>query len=616
MAQDTRQLMEAAFSAHRSGRLTECEEQCRRVLKIDPRNVDAKLLSGVIAAKTGKNDLAIKRLEEVVRWDPRNFVALNWLSMLLRESNRLSEATGCAERAVSLRSQDADALNNLGLCYLAQFRYLDAIPCFRRAIALRPNQPFFHYGLAFALEPLGRTADAAEALRKAIKFSPDANWLLQLGNMCLGEGQYQEAIECCHRALEFDANLPLAHLLLSQALADQDELERADYHFQKALELDPKPSEIYKIRGLRRQSTGRFEEARCDFANSVEIEPNQGFAYYGIVSSARVTHEDKPLLERMETVLAAGTLSPTESTYVYYALGKAFDNLGEYDRAMNYFDEANRLSRETKLGNRPFDRERFSARIDDTIRVFSREFFKRNIDVGSDSALPILVVGMMRSGTTLLEQILSCHSQVGGAGEQSFWTHIQPTHVNFEAGTVDAHAIIEAGEHYCGMLETIAPGNRRVTDKNPANFFALGPIHLALPRAKIIHTVRNPVDTCLSIYMTPVRTPPEFACDRENIVFAYRQYLKLMDHWRSVIPSDCFLDVSYRDLIQDRAASTRRVVAFCGLEWDEKCLRPEENIRSIRTPSFWQARQPVYTTSLHRWKRYLPCLGAFEDLLE
>jgi len=164
------------------------------------------------------------------------------------------------------------------------------------------------------------------------------------------------------------------------------------------------------------------------------------------------------------------------------------------------------------------------------------------------------------------------------------------------------------------LLRSVAPGFERVIDKNPANLLVLGSFHLAFPKAKIIHTRRNAMDTALSIWMTPTNTEAGFVCDRENIVFAYRQYLLLMEHWRQVLPADCFLEIQYEDLISDPEVKAKEIVEFCGLEWDEACLHPERNQRRINTPSFWQVRQPIYKTSTKRWKNYEPWLGAFEDL--
>jgi hypothetical protein len=169
-------------------------------------------------------------------------------------------------------------------------------------------------------------------------------------------------------------------------------------------------------------------------------------------------------------------------------------------------------------------------------------------------------------------------------------------------------------QEYVQLLSSIAPGFPHVIDKNPANIITVGSLHLALPNAKIIHTRRNAIDTALSIWMTPMNTSAEFICDRQSIVDAYIELMRLMDHWRDTLPKDRVMEVNYEDLVEAPEVHMPKIVEFCGLEWSDACLHPEHNERRVRTPSLWQVRQPVYKTSTDRWKRYSPWLGAFEQL--
>jgi hypothetical protein len=170
------------------------------------------------------------------------------------------------------------------------------------------------------------------------------------------------------------------------------------------------------------------------------------------------------------------------------------------------------------------------------------------------------------------------------------------------------------GHEYLALLQHLAPGHPHVTDKNPGNLMFVGALHLAFPNAHILHIIRNPIDTAISIWTTPMRTSAPFVCNRENIVFAYKEYLRLMDHWRSVVPESRLRDFRYESLIEDPATSTRQMTDFLGLDWEEACIHPENNRHAVRTPSFWQVRQPLYKSSTERWRRYEPWLGAFRDL--
>jgi hypothetical protein len=267
------------------------------------------------------------------------------------------------------------------------------------------------------------------------------------------------------------------------------------------------------------------------------------------------------------------------------------------------------------LKNRPFDPKAYREQMDAAIGLFTSEMFKRKPDLGSSSKLPIFVIGMMRSGTTLAEQIISCHPEVGAAGEQPYWVDHETYIVDYRSRSINGAHLSQCANEYLALLTALSPGFPHVTDKNPANLLAAGLIHLALPNARLIHLYRNPIDTALSIWMTPMRTSATFIGDKQEIVYAFQQHARLLQHWRSIIPANRFLDVKYEELIADPEGYTRKMVAFCGLEWDSACLHPELNKRPVRTPSFWQVRQPVYKSSMDRWKRYAPWLGAFEELL-
>jgi hypothetical protein len=221
---------------------------------------------------------------------------------------------------------------------------------------------------------------------------------------------------------------------------------------------------------------------------------------------------------------------------------------------------------------------------------------------------------MIRSGTTLVEQILSSHPEIGGAGEQTFWLDNWRSALTTGQEAVDPTGIQLAGSRYVALLNRIAPGKRRVVDKMPSNYPGLGIIYLALPKAKVIHVRRHPVDTCLSIYATPNRRHADFMHDRDNIVTAYRQYQRIMDHWRSTLPAGYLMEIDYEDLVCNSEAVSRTMIEFCGLNWSDACLRPEQNRKPVVTPSAWQVRQPIYSTSSGRWRRFEPWLGAFAEL--
>ena len=372
--------------------------------------------------------------------------------------------------------------------------------------------------------------------------------------------------------------------------------------------------------GRRLQSLGQFEEAEKEFLSSIEQVPNQGVAYYGVTAGRRIKEEDQDFVDKMKQAALTGEMNQDELAHLHFALGKALDNLGEYGDAMRHFDQGNRLMRELRMGTRTYDREASKKHIDGIIKLFTQRFLETQREKFAldpvNSPQPIIIAGIMRSGTTLAEQIMTCHSKIGGGGEQAFWRPAESFCVDFRKSTVDRSLIKSKAKEYSSILGKIAPGYPFVTDKNPANRLVYGLIHLAFPNAKIIHMRRNPVDVAISIYTTLIRTGAPFVGDKDDIVYALQEHERLMDHWREVLPADKFLEVQYETLVTDREVETRRMIEFCGLPWEEACLHPEDNLRTVVTPSFWQVRQPVYSGSLNRWKRYEPWLGPFAQLLE
>jgi tetratricopeptide (TPR) repeat protein len=603
------------MEAESAGRIAEAEQLCAKVLSMDRLNTQALLMSGRLAARTGRVSLAIDRLRFTITIDPNCVSALTWLSMLLRESNKLTEAAKFAERAVRLAPRNSDAIYNLGLCCFLQGEYERSIDCFERATELSPDVSAYHYALGLSYEAIGGDWPALMAFRNSVAINPDRFGLLKLGQLSLAVGRSSEAIDCAKKILEQDPENAEAHLLFASGLLDANRSEESEAHLQSAISSDPKLAGSFKLAHSRRlRQVGRFTESLAIYEEAIEATPNLGAAYLELVTAKRITQDDLPLVDRMKKVVAQGGLAPIDAIPLQYALGKALDNLGDYEAAMCHYDAANRLNLQSRPGSTPFDRKRFAEKVDRLISLFTADFIAENARLGSSSDLPIFVLGMMRSGTTLAEQILSCHPSVGAGGEQGHWTYWEHKIVDFGRKTIHPSALRRGVAAFCDLLREIEPLKQHVTDKNPANSMVAGLIAIAFPNARIIQMARNPVDTCLSIYMTPVRIPPDFACDRENIVFAYKHFARLMQHWVSVIRKEQLLVVQYEDLVQDRENVTRQMVEFCGLDWNETCLHPEENLGRVSTPSIWQVRQPINSGSVGRWKRYEPWLGAFAEL--
>jgi len=612
-ASEIENLVAQANAAQGRGQLVEAERLVRAILEQDPGNVSAKVIQGIVLTKSNRTEQAVATFKDVLERQPTSFDAAFWLSMLSRKQGDLKSAAEYAALAAEIQPNEAHAHSNLGLTLLAAQDLTGATESFQRAAHLNPRlAPNFHH-LGRALQLQGRDKEAADAYRKAIQLAPNAfDSILSLGQSLMSQNDVDGAVEMARRALQINPNSATALLLLAGALIEENRTAEAENYLLKAIALDPRESSAHAMLGMRMQSLGRLKEANEAFEKSIEIQPKQGFAYCALLRNQKVT--DRERIQKLATLVDDPSIPPRGLSFLHFGLGKAYEDLKEYELAMRHFDEANRLAYKLKFGDQVFDRKRYKDAVDWTIDTFTPEFFRKYESAASPSDLPIFILGMMRSGTTLVEQILSSHPDVEATGEQSFWMTRGPEALPVHTRMLNIAGLKGLAAEYLKILKSVNANVPHLTDKMPGNYIVLGLIHAAFPRAKVIHTRRDPRDTCISIYSTPNRVPNDWANDRANIVYAYQQYERLMTHWRAVLPADTMLEVTYEDIVDDRESKTREMVAFCGLEWNDACLRPEDNERSVVTPSVWQVRQPVYRTSLERWRNYEPWLGDFADL--
>jgi tetratricopeptide (TPR) repeat protein len=380
----------------------------------------------------------------------------------------------------------------------------------------------------------------------------------------------------------------------------------------ETLASDPADAMAHDLLGNLLAESGRFDEAYACFSHAVAIAPLMVGSYYDLVRCRPVTSADEALVARIEAALAMRGLDVEQRLRVHLALGKAADDLGDYARAMQHFDAADAL-RPSSLS---FEPAAFDAEINRLIERCTPDLIARAPERGSSDTAPILIIGMPRSGTTLVEQIVSSHREVRAGGELNFWNERGAAwHRAGPAGTA-APFLSQAAADYLGVLRTIGPKAARVTDKMPFNFLWAGLIHLAFPRATIVHCRRAAIDTALSIHQTLFHPNLAFPTGGARLVAYFRSYERLTDHWRNVLPPDRFVEVKYEELTREPEPVIRRIITRCGLRWDAACLQPERNPRFVKTPSKWQTRQPINRNSVERWRRYEPWLGPLRALLD
>jgi len=554
---------------------------------------------------------------------PQQVAPLLALATKLLRAGRPADAIAPLLDAALLQPSNPIIQHDLGLACLEVGRLPDAIAALQRAVASNPRYTDAYFRLGIALEKLGNIGGAIVAYERATKLLPSLTeaWF-RAGALVYTLGHRDQAIGCFRRAAATGDRNSFGRLGKARALLTEDRNQEAEQVLRETLVADPRNAMAYDLLGNLLTEFGRFDEARACFERAIAIAPMLAGSYYELVRCRPVTSADDGLLQGMQAALATPGLEAAQLLRVHLAIGKAAEDLGDYGLAMRHFDAADAVRR----GTVRFDSAAFSTEIDRLIARCTPEWIARAPELGSSDATPVLIIGMPRSGTTLVEQIVSMHPEVGAGAELHFWNqrgaewHRSCSAGNAAAGNEKPFLVSEflakATADYLGVLRAIAPKAARVTDKMPFNFLWAGLVHVAFPRAIIIHCRRTAIDTALSIHQTHFRPGLAFPTGGAELVAYFRDYQRLIDHWRSVLPADRFIEVDYEDLTRAPEPVIRRIIAACGLAWDDACLRPECNPRAVNTPSKWQARQPIYCTSVARWRRYEPWLGPLRALVE
>jgi tetratricopeptide (TPR) repeat protein len=528
------------------------------------------------------------------------------------QGGRPADAILPLREAAILQPTNPSIQHDLGLACLELNRLPEAIAALRSAVASNPRYADAHFRLGIALEKQGDLGAAVVAYDRATQLQPNLTeaWF-RAGALVHTLGHREEAIGCFRRAATSAPKSRFGRLGAARALLTEERDAEAEKVLRKALAHDPDNALAHDLLGNLLSEFGRFDEARECFLRATTIEPLMVGSYYDLVRCRPMTAGDAALVERMESALATPSLAAAERQRVHLALGKAADDLGDYARAMRHFDAADAV----RPGAASFDSVAFDAEIDRIIARCSAELMAQAATLGSADATPVLILGMPRSGTTLVEQIVSSHPAVRAGGELNYWNERGAVWHRAGAPGPEAPFIAEAAAQYLKVLRALGRKSVRVTDKMPFNFLWAGLIHLALPRATLIHCRRAAIDTALSIHQTLFHPGLAFPTGGPALVAYFQSYQRLIDHWRKVLPADRFIEVDYEELTCQPEPLIRRVIAASGLDWHDACLHPEKNSRAVKTPSKWQTRQPIYHSSVARWRRYEPWLGPLRGLL-
>jgi tetratricopeptide (TPR) repeat protein len=542
---------------------------------------DRRLAEALERHKRGEIQAAYEVYAQVLAEHPNHPTALHYLGLVAQQTGQPRVALDLLQKSIQLDPTDPRAHNHLGQVFLTQNAPEQAIACFERALSVDPR----HVDSLNNLANLIRPRDSARAL-----------------------ALYRQA-------REIDPASALTAYNLANALQDSQAFEEALALYERAVEIDPRHYQARHNLGVLLEQKGRFAQAIEQYQAVRAIHPSHAGALANLLAMRAFAPDARTVRDAEERLRVS--LPDDDRVKLHQALGKYHDRAGRYAEAFAHFAAANGTI--ARRRRHAFDAARLRANFDRLRATFTADTFAAAAGHGSPSERPVFVVGMPRSGTTLTEQILASHPRVFGAGELQEIPAIAKSLVaGYPQGVaqLDGAALRALADRYLKKLDSFgAPGAARVVDKLPVNFTHLGLIARLFPNARIIHCRRDPLDVGLSCFTELFEMERDFTLDLTHFGEYFLEYERLMAHWRAVLPN-AIHEQRYEELVADPETHTRALIAHCGLDWDDACLRFHETDRAVMTPSRWQVRQPIYSGSVGRWQRYAEQLQPLRRVLE
>ena len=643
---------------HRAlGNFSEAVRLGKRALQLDPGSALAFNNLGLAMQKLGDFNGAVECFERAIELLPGYALAYNNLGTIFHQVGRVEEALSQFQRALEYDPGLSLAHSNLGQLLLEKNQRSESLFHCREAVRLQPGLPEAHNNLGNALRERGRLKEAFDCYAEALRLNPRlALTCSNVAQTFQEEGQWDRAFEWYQKGLELDSESAHIHSHFGSLLKEQDQIESAIEHYEVALKLDPRFAEAHQGLGWVLHDLGRFDEALQHYRAAIEIRPDLSMAH----NSLGMLFEEMGKLEEAEQAFQRAIASDSENAgaraalatllraklpdedrsishklaadplmtdgkraAILFGLAHVYDARKEYQIASDQLRLANMLalSHNTRRGQ-GYDPSHHERLVEGVVSSFTPDFFARMQHCGLSSRKPIFIVGLPRSGTTLTEQILASHSQVFGAGElglagktfnalpQQFGRSVPAWEV---VPLLDCSQIRQAAITYLDQLESLARNADRIVDKMPDNYLYLGLIAALFPQAKVIHCRRDLRDIAVSCWMTNFRQI-RWANHFDHIASRFLAYQRLMKYWEQTLPIS-MMTVEYEETVTDLEKTSRRLVDWCGLDWEPACAQFHETKRPVRTASVTQVRQPVYRTSLERWRNYDVALGPLFEMI-
>jgi tetratricopeptide (TPR) repeat protein len=598
---------------YRIGDYISASQICERGLRLTNTSVSLLYIYANSMFKLDKLQDSLVQFDKLLSLQPKHVAALNERGSVLAQTGQYDAALASFTKALNIDPRFAETHLNMGNLYSVIKRYNEAFGAYDKALALKPDLANAWLGRGNLFRELKRYDESLAAYERALRLDRTlANAWLGRGNVFRDLERAEEALASYDKAISLAPQFAEGWLGRGNVFRDLDRLEEALASYEKALALKPGFAEAHDRKGWTLLELGRVQEASHAIEKAIASAPKRARFYHNLAESTRFAPGDPHIQAMEELARDMPSLREDEQIDLHFALAKAFADIGDPARSFARLLEGNGLKRKQIV----YDEAATLDVLERTRAAFTNELMRSRQGQGEPSAVPVFIVGMPRSGTTLVEQILASHPKVFGAGEiDDFGKAIEALggaarHSPETASLLSGEQLRQLGASYVERIRAGAPAAERIANKTPDNFRFAGLIHLALPNARIIHTRRDPVDTCLSCFATLfAENLAPYAYDLEELGRYYRAYEKLMAHWRGALPQGAMLEVQYEAVVGDLEGQARRILAYCGLEWDARCLDFHRTERLVRTASLAQVRQPIYKSSVGRWRVYEPFLG-------
>ena len=599
-------------SLQQTERQTDALKANQKSVQLSKGDPEAHNNLGISWHKIGKLEEAEVSFRQAIALKFEHAGAHSNLGNLLKEMGRLGEAEESYKRALITKPNYAEAHYNLGVTLQELGRLREAEASYKQAIKANANYAKAHGNLGIILNELGKTEEAEASYRRAIALKSDFSEAHNnLGNALKEQGRLEEAEASYRQAISLESDYAEAHSNLGNTLQELGKLDAAEASLRQSITLEPNSSESHSNLGAILQQGGNLEEAEACYRQSVALNPECAEAHRHLASMKKFNLRDEQYMQMREIYFDENARAD-QRCQVNFGLAKASEDLGDFEQAFFHYKEGNALRKSFLNYDISQDIELFTQ-LKSSLPIISQNPVIP--DAFQNRPKPIFIVGMPRSGTTLVEQIISSHSDVMGAGELPFVEQFGASVVT-DFSEINTDSLLKFRELYVTKLQHISAGSPIVTDKMPLNFRYIGLLAVAFPEAKIVHVKRNPAALCWANYKQYfVSEALGYCYELEDVLNYYELYINLMAFWQESF-SNRIYDVDYDLLTINQEDETRKLIQYLDLSWDEKCLSPQENKRRVATASNMQVREKVYQGSSQQWKKYKPFLNGVLDYLD